>query len=118
METREVLQSSRKTTVLLVCATPKEVAPDGFYNSAVTKRVMCPRIMVKMGSHLTKKVSLCDFTGNVFVQCENLVHCVFTMHRRNREDFTQHKSSTIGVIYSQRKTSETPFWMPFSVSNF
>ncbi len=39
--------------------------------------------MVEMGSHLTKRVpvqshaqlekSLCDFTGTIFVQCENTV---------------------------------------------
>ncbi len=59
-----------------------------FYNSAISKHVVRPRIVVEMGSRPTKMVlfnhttpfstkglekSLCDFTGTVFVQCENPV---------------------------------------------
>ncbi len=59
-----------------------------FYKSAISKRVVRARIVVEMGSHPTKrflfnhttpfstkglKKSLCDFTGTIFVQCENPV---------------------------------------------
>ncbi len=59
-----------------------------FYNSAISKHVIRARIMVEMGSHPTKRFlfnhttpfsakglekSLCDFTGSIFVQCENSV---------------------------------------------
>ena len=61
-----------------------------FYNSAITKTVICARIVVEMGSHLTKRFlfnhtthfstkslgkSWCDFTGTTFEQCENPVFC-------------------------------------------
>ncbi len=59
-----------------------------FYNSAISEHVVQARIVVEMGSHPTKrflfnhttpfstkglKKSLCDFTGTIFVQCENPV---------------------------------------------
>ncbi len=59
-----------------------------FYNSAITKPVECACILVEIGSHNTKMVtvqshnffltkslekSLCDFTGTIFVQCHNPV---------------------------------------------
>ncbi len=59
---------------------------NGFYNSAISKHVVQARIVVEMGSRPTKRFlfnhttpfstkglekSLCDFTGTIFVQCEN-----------------------------------------------
>ncbi len=59
-----------------------------FYNSAITQPLVCARIEVEIGSHLTKwflfnhttlfstrglEKSLCNFTGTIVVQCENPV---------------------------------------------
>ncbi len=59
-----------------------------FHNSAITKPVVCARMVVEMGSHLTRMIpgqshncflnhrsqkSLCDFTGTIFEQCETPV---------------------------------------------
>ncbi len=59
-----------------------------FYNSAISKHVIRAHIVVEMGSHPTRRFlfnhttpfstkglekSLCDFTGTIFVQCENPV---------------------------------------------
>ncbi len=59
-----------------------------FYNFAISKHVVRARIVVETGSHPTKRFlfnhttpfltkglekSLCDFTGTIFVQCENPV---------------------------------------------
>ncbi len=76
-----------------------------FYCSAISKHVVRAGIVVEMGSHPRKRFlfnprtpfstkglekSLCDFTGTIFVQCENPVF--FTVlstttlqHRSTRE---------------------------------
>ena len=64
-------------------------------NSAITKLIVCTRMVVEVGCHLTKMVpfqsiqnffltkgfdkSSCDFTRTIFVQCENpvFIHTVF-----------------------------------------
>ncbi len=68
-----------------------------FCNSAITKPLVCARIVVEMGSHPTRRFlfnhtipfltkglekSLCNFTGTIFVQCENPISAPTTCAAR------------------------------------
>ncbi len=70
-----------------------------FYNSAITKPVVCVRIVVEMGSHLTKMVPV--LITEVFSQLKVLKsHCVisqepFLYSMRTLSSFSEEKSVSV-----------------------
>ncbi len=80
---------------------------ENFYNSAISKHAVRARIVVEMGSHPTKRFLfnhttsfltkgleklLCDFTGTIFVQCENPVFTNVDSCDRRKSRKTQDKT--------------------------
>ena len=81
-----------------------------FYNSAITKPVVCAHIVVErvltlqkgfLFNHTTPfstkglEKSLCDFTGTIFVQCENPVIASLFVNNFQREEALRLQNSSV-----------------------